>query len=122
LQITNLNNVKRNSQTYKDNTDIRFNPLVSTEKIVNTGEKRQTHLMKSYATTLNSNNNNTILNDDISNFNGLMSEINKLKQLVNIPHLFSVIRNLNNRLINCKDGMEKLQAFIEASELIDFNG
>jgi len=78
--------------------------------------------MKSYATTLNSNNNNTILNDDISNFNGLMSEINKLKQLVNIPHLFSVIRNLNNRLINCKDGMEKLQAFIEASELIDFNG
>jgi len=51
-----------------------------------------------------------------------MSEINKLKQLVNIPHMFSVIRNLNNRLINYKNGMEKLQAFIEASELMDING
>jgi len=36
--------------------------------------------------------------------------------------MISVIRNLNNRLINSKDGMEKLQAFIEASELIDKNG
>jgi len=35
--------------------------------------------------------------------------------------MITVIRNLNNRLINCKDGMEKLQAFIEASELIDVN-
>jgi len=122
LQITNPNNVKRNSQTYKGSSDTRFNPLTSTEKIVNIGEKRQTLPTKSYATMLNNNNNNSFLNDDISNFNGLMFEINRLKRLVNIPHFFSVIRNLNNRLINCKDGMEKLQAFIEASELIDSNG
>jgi len=36
--------------------------------------------------------------------------------------MIMVIRNLNSKLINCKDGMEKLQAFIEASELIDRNG
>jgi len=33
-----------------------------------------------------------------------------------------VVRNLNNRLVNCKDDLEKLQAFIEATELLDKNG
>jgi len=58
------------------------------------------------------------VNDDLSDLNVLMSKIQKLKQLVNIPHMITVIRKLNNKLINFKDGMEKLQAFIEASELI----
>jgi len=65
------------------------------------------------------NNISMLINNEISDFNGLISEINKLKQLINIPHMIIVIRNLNNRLINSKYGIEKLQAFIEASELLD---
>jgi len=71
---------------------------------------------KSYVATVNNDR------DDISDLNGLMCEIQKLKQLVDLSHMIMVIRNLNNRLINCKDGMEKLQAFIEATELLDRNG
>jgi len=51
-----------------------------------------------------------------------MYEIQRLKQLVDIPHMIMAIRNLNNKLINCRDGMEKLQVFVEASELLDRNG
>jgi len=32
--------------------------------------------------------------------------------------LFLVIRNLNTKLVTCKDGFKKLQAFIEAADLI----
>jgi len=71
---------------------------------------------------IHNNNLNVPISDDISNCNGLISEINKLKQLVNVSHMLTVIRNLNYRLVNCKDGLEKLQAFIEASEQLDFNG
>jgi len=51
-----------------------------------------------------------------------MTEIYKLKQLVDIPHMIMIIKNLNNKLTNAKDGIEKLQAFIEASEQIERNG
>jgi len=60
--------------------------------------------------------------DDISDLNKLIVEIQKLKQLVNIPRKIIIVRNLNNRLANCKDGMEKLQTFIAATELLDRNG
>jgi len=63
-----------------------------------------------------------MVNDDLSDINGLMSEISKLKQLVDIPHMILVIKNLNNKLLNAKDGLEKIQAFIEASEQLDRNG
>jgi len=33
--------------------------------------------------------------------------------------MFSVIRNLNIKLATCKDGFEKLQAFIEAADSIN---
>jgi len=40
----------------------------------NTLEERQTHSPKSYAATIN--DNNMTMNDDISDFNGLIFEIN----------------------------------------------
>jgi len=113
-------NVSRNFESQRDNFDKRSIPSNKNNNINNPKEK-QTYLPRTYAGTLN-NNTSTTLNDEISDFNGLISEINKLKQLINIPHMISVIRNLNNRIINSKDGMEKLQAFIEVAELIDRNG
>jgi len=73
---------------------------------------------KSYAEALN--NTNMTSDDDISDLNGLMTEIHKLKQLVDIPRIILIVRNLNNKLVNCKDDMEKLQAFIEATELLNY--
>jgi len=112
LQARNsiIKNVMRNSENLKVSSDIdrfnRFNPLINEKRNTNIFEKRQTHSSKSYAATIN--DNNMTMNDDISDLNGLIFEINKLKQLINIPHMITVIRNLNNRLINCKDGIEKL--------------
>jgi len=122
LQAKNsiIKNVMRNSETQKVSSDSRFNPLVNAKRNINKPEERQIHSPKLYAATIN--NTNMTVNDDISDLNGLIFEIQKLKQLVGISHMIMVIRNLNNRLINCKDGMERLQAFIEASELIDRNG
>jgi len=111
---SSINNVKRNFEIHKGSSDIRFNPLINTKRNTNKFEERQTHSSKSYAALIN--NNTMTVNDDISEFNGLIFE--KLKQLIDIPHMIMVIRNLNNKLINCKDGIEKLQAFIEASKLI----
>jgi len=90
----------------------------------NKSEEGQSHLPKSYAAIVNDTNTNInmTVNNDISDLNGLIFEIQRLKQLVDIPHMIMIIRNLNNKLINCKNGMKKLQAFIEASELIDRNG
>jgi len=34
-------------------------------------------------------NTSMIMNNEISDFTGLLSEINKLKQLVNIPHMIT---------------------------------
>jgi len=96
------------------------NQLDSASKSINKYETRQTNSSRSYAATIN--NNNTTVNDDLSDLNDLMSELHKLKQLIDIPHMIMVIKNLNNKLINAKNGMEKLQAFIEASELIERNG
>jgi len=41
-------------------------------------------------------------------------KIKKLKQLVDIPRMISIVQNLNSKLINCKDGLKKLQTFIKA--------
>jgi len=59
------------------------------------------------------------VNDDISD--QLIDIWNLKTKLVDIPHMIIVVKNLNNRLANCKDGMEKQQAFIEAAELFDRN-
>lgn len=56
----------------------------------------------------------------INNFNSLVYEIKKLKQLVDVDNMLSVIRNLNIKLANCRDGLEKLQAFIEAADNIKY--
>jgi len=54
-------------------------------------------------------------------FLGLMiSDIQKLKQCVDIPKMIAIIRNLNVKLMNCRDGFEKL-AFIEVADLIELN-
>jgi len=45
---------------------------------------------KSYVDTLN----NTNMNKDLSDLNGLMFEISKLKQLVDISRMIIVVRNL----------------------------
>jgi len=112
-------NTTRNNVTPKVSSDNKSNPL-NVKRNINKLEDRQTHPTKSY--TAATSNNMTV--NELSDLNGLMFEIQKLKQLVNISHMIIVIRNfnLNNKLINCKDGMEKLQAFIEVSELIDTNG
>lgn len=67
---------------------------------------------------INGNNIGVFGNNDINNFNSLVSEIRKLKQLVDMDNMLSVIRNLNIKLVNCRDGFEKLQAFIEAADFI----
>jgi len=116
---TNIKNVTRNSEIQKVGSDSRINLLANAKRNINRPEERQIYSPKSYAATIN--NTNMTVNDNISDLNELMFEIQKLKQLVDIPRMIMVIRNLNNRLRNCKDGMEKLQAFIEATELLDRN-
>jgi len=121
LQLNNVNHVKRTFKSHEGSSDLRQNPLIYSRNN-NIHDKRQTQQTKTYAAMIHNNNSNIPISEDISNFKGLISEINKLKQLVNVSHMLTIIRNLNNRLANCKDGLEKLQAFIEASELLDFNG
>jgi len=88
---------------------------------INRLEERQTFTSpKSYSAAVN--NTNMTANDDLSDLNGLILEIQKLKQLVDISRMIMVMRNLNIELISYKDDMEKLQAFIEAAELLDRNG
>jgi len=41
-----------------------------------------------------------------------MSEIQKLKQLVDIPRMIMVVRDLNNRLVNCKDGWKSYKLLL----------
>jgi len=117
LQFNRSNNTNRKLETHRGDFNSRVN-LQNPKRDNNKYKERQTSL-KTYAATINNNNSSMTVNNEISDFNGLMFEINKLKQLVNIPHMINVIRNLNNSLINCKDGMEKIQVFIEASEQID---
>jgi len=121
LQSRNLSTqfVTRNHEIPRASSDNQYNSSNNISKNINKNIERQVNYQNSYASILN-NNNNT--NDDISNLNGLMNEIQKLKQLVNIPQMIMIIRNLNIKLINCRDGIEKLQAFVEAAELLDRNG
>lgn len=58
-------------------------------------------------------------NKDLSDFNSLLSELNKLSKMVNIQNMLNVICNLNAKLATCHSGFEKLQAFVEAAELIE---
>jgi len=83
--------VTPNIVTSKVSSDNRFNPLVNAKRNTNKFEERQIHPAKSYAATIS--NNNMTVNDDLSDLNGLMFKIQKLKQLVNIPHMIMVIRN-----------------------------
>jgi len=105
LNISNINN--KNLQTNisytksgtRNTVNMRVSPdninqLVSASKSINKYETRQTNSPRSYAATIN--NNNTTVNDDLSDLNGLMSELHKLKQLIDIPHMIMVIKNLNN--------------------------
>jgi len=117
LQFNRSLHDNQNFEIHECDFNSRINPQ-NTKRNNNKLEEKQT-FPKSYAATINNNNTSMTANNEISDFNGLMFEINKLKQIVNIPRMIIVIRNLNNRLINCKDGMEKIQTFIEASEQID---
>lgn len=56
--------------------------------------------------------------DNISNFNNLISEIKKLKQIIDLDKMLKIIKNLNIKLQTCNDGFSKLQVFIEAAEQI----
>jgi len=112
---TNSNIISRNLEIREVSPDRRYNSLVNVKRNINGAKEKQMYtLSKSFAAV--TNNTNLTMNNDISELNELMSEIQKLKQLVDIPQTIIVIRNLNNKLVNCKDSMEKLQAFIEAAE------
>jgi len=111
---------RKNLEIREISPNRRYNPLVNVKRNINRAKEKQMYTPSKSFTAV-TNNTNLIMNNDISGLNGLMSEIQKLKQLVNIPHMIMVIRNLNNKLVNCKDGMEKLQAFIEAAESLDKN-
>lgn len=53
------------------------------------------------------------------NINSLTYEIHRSKQFVNIPKMIDVIKKLNNKLATCRNGMEKLQTFIKAADLLN---
>jgi len=111
----NIKNVMRNLEPQKGSSNIQINPLSNAKRNINKPEEGQANLHRLYAAILNNNNNTNITtNDDITELNGLIYEIQRLKQLVDIPHMMMVIRNLNNKLLNCRDEIEKLQTFIEA--------
>jgi len=121
LQTNNTHTPSENRNIVNMRVSSDINQLtLSATKSVNKLKFSQTQPSRSYAET--TSNINTTVNDDLSDINGLISEITKLKQLIDIPHMILVIRNLNNKLFNAKDGMEKIQAFIEATELLDRNG
>jgi len=120
IKDLNFNNNTRNIETQKVGSFIR-KALPSSERNINRHDEK--HNPRLYAALLNNNSNNNVpASDDIAELNGLMLEIQRLRQLVDIPHMILVVRNLNIRLANCKDGLEKLQAFIEASESLNRNG
>lgn len=57
--------------------------------------------------------------NDLDDFNGLISEIRKLNHIIDVKNMFNIVRNLNIKLLTCNDGLGKLQAFIEAAELLN---
>jgi len=116
LHANNRNITTRNLETQEISPDRSYNPLINRNS--DRAEEKLYTPSKSFAAVINKTN--PTINNDASEFTGLMSEIQK--QTVNIPHMIKVIRNLNNRLANCNDGMEKLQVFIEAADLLDRNG
>jgi len=75
---TSTSNIKRNFESHRGSSDTRFNPLINSKRNVNKTEERQTYSSKSYAETSNNNNISMTMNEEISDFNGLMYEINKL--------------------------------------------
>jgi len=116
LHANNQNITTRNLETQEISPDRSYNPL---NRNINRAEEKLYTPSKSFAEV--TNRTNPTMNNDVSEFTGLISEIQKLKQTINIPHMIKVIRNLNNRLANCNDDMEKLQAFIEVANLLDRN-
>jgi len=113
-------NVKRQFENQVFSSDSVNNPPVNAKRNINRLIEGQTlTLPKSYSAAVN--NSNITTNDNLSDLNGLMHEIQKLKQMIDIPRMITIIRNLNIRLISC-NGMDKLQAFIEAAKQLDRNG
>jgi len=114
-------NVKRQCESQIFSPDSVINPPVNAKRNNNRYIEGQTNsLPKSYSAALN--NSNMTTNDDLTDLNGLMHEIQKLKQTIDILRMITIIRNLNIRLATCNDGLDKLQAFIEAAEQLDRNG
>jgi len=119
-QSKNLN-VKRQCESQIFSPDSVINPPVNAKRNNNRYTEGQINpLLKSYSAALN--NTNMTTNDDLMDLNGLIHEIQKLKQMIDIPRMILIIRNLNIKLATCNDGLDKLHAFIEAAEQLDRNG
>jgi len=84
-KITNSKNVTRQSESQEVGPDRVNNPLINAKRNINRFKERQIYtLSKSYFAAVN--NTNMTVNDDLSDLNGLMFEIQKLKQLNDIPY------------------------------------
>ena len=72
---------------------------------------------KTYSEALKSSTNlKNPTDSELADFNSLIQELRNLSQTINIKLMLNVIRNLNAKLVTCKDGFEKIQAFIEAAD------
>jgi len=81
LHANNRNIISRNLETQEINSDRRVNPLANTNRNINRAKEKLYTPPKSFAAV--ANKTNLTMNNDISEFTGLMSEIQKLKQTVN---------------------------------------
>jgi len=81
LHANNRNIISRNLETQEISPNRRVNPLANTNRNINRAKEKLYTPPKSFAAV--ANKTNLTINNDISEFTGLISEIQKLKQIVN---------------------------------------
>ena len=84
-------------------------PTLRTREIPPSQPNQPTEALWKKKQTPKYSSENVQTNNNIEDYQSLISEIAKLSQLCNVSKIFRIVRELNSRLVNCRDDLARLQ-------------